>query len=231
MKTIGILGGMGPLASADLYQKITKNTCASKDQEHLHILIDSNPAIPDRTGFLLSGGEDPLPELLRTLHRLEKAGAELLLLPCNTAHFFYPQLQEAAGVPILNMLEETANYLATQMPGEVFGVLSTDGTLQTGILSHYLDAHGLAHCCPEQTQPLVMQFIYEGIKKNNFTLGTAGLMQAAAELRQKGATKFILGCTELSVAASIYPFSNDFVDPLLILARRAIQAAGGKVIS
>ena len=75
-----------------------------------------------------------------------------------------------------------------------------------------------------------MQFIYEGIKKNNFSLGTAGLMQAAAELRQKGATKFILGCTELSVAASIYPFSNDFVDPLLILARRAIQEAGGKVI-
>ena len=229
MKTIGIIGGMGPLASSDLYRKITLSTAAGRDQEHLHVLIDSNPAIPDRTAFLLSGGADPLPELLSTLRRLEQAGAELLLLPCITAHFFHPQLQKAARVPVLNMLEETARYLAARYPGEVFGLLSTDGTLQTGILSRYLDKYDLLHCQPQKTQRLVMQFIYEGIKKNDFSLGTQGLMQAVAELSEQGATKFILGCTELSTAASIYPFSSDFIDPLLILAQRAVEAAGGKV--
>ena len=114
MKTIGIIGGMGPLASSELYRKITLSTAAGRDQEHLHVLIDSNPAIPDRTAFLLSGGADPLPELLSTLRRLEQAGAELLLLPCITAHFFHPQLQKAARVPVLNMLEETARYLAAR---------------------------------------------------------------------------------------------------------------------
>lgn len=230
MKTIGILGGMGPLATADLYRKITLHTAATRDQEHLHVLIDSNPSIPDRTAFLLSGGADPLPELLATMRRLEAAGAELLLLPCNTAHFFYEPLAAAASVPLLNMLEETTSYLCAHFPGEVFGLLSTDGTIKSGIFAKYLRSANLPFVLPRRTQSLVMQFIYEGVKKNNFSLGTDGLLQAAEELRSLGATKFILGCTELSAAASMYSFNSDFIDPLLILARRAVEAAGGKVI-
>ena len=229
MKTIGILGGMGPLATADLYRKITLNTEAFRDQDHLHILIDSNSSIPDRTAYLLHGGEDPLPELKRSLLCLEQAGAELILLPCNTAHFFYERFEEASSVPILNMLAETAGYLAQHYPGEIFGLLSTDGTLQTGIYSHYLESYRLRYCTPQKTQRFVMEFIYEGIKKGNFSLGTHGLMEAVSELSSFGATKFLLGCTELSAAASQYHFPDYFIDPLLILARRAIQAAGGKV--
>ena len=132
-------------------------------------------------------------------------------------------------MPILNMLAETAGYLAQHYPGEIFGLLSTDGTLQTGIYSRYLENYHLKYCIPKKAQHLVMEFIYEGIKKGNFSLGTHGLMEAVSELSSFGATKFLLGCTELSAAASQYHFPDYFIDPLLILARRAIQAAGGKV--
>ncbi|GAH53208.1 unnamed protein product, partial [marine sediment metagenome] len=107
-KIIGILGGMGPEATVDLFHKIIKFTPAKKDQDHFRIIIDNNPKIPDRTAAILGKGEDPLPALQETARNLEKAGVDFIIIPCNTAHYFLPQIQKSVNIPVLNMIEETA---------------------------------------------------------------------------------------------------------------------------
>ena len=107
-KTVGIIGGMGPAATCDLMEKIIALTKAARDQDHLHVLTDVNTAIPDRTAAILHGGPDPVPEMRKSARRLVSAGAELLLMPCNTAHYFYDDLAASVPVPVLHMPRLTA---------------------------------------------------------------------------------------------------------------------------
>ena len=116
-KTIGILGGMGPLATADLFRKITLLTDAARDNDHIRVYIDSNARIPDRTAAILSGGKDPVPEMASALRSLEACGASCVIMPCNTAHYFLPRLQAMTKLPFINMLEATAKTCAAQYPG------------------------------------------------------------------------------------------------------------------
>ena len=110
-KIIGIIGGMGPLATADLFEKIIVHTKAACDQDHLRVIIDSNTNIPDRTAAILHGGADPVPELTASARGLERMGAELLVMPCNTAHNFYDAVQGAVSIPVLHMVRLTAQAL------------------------------------------------------------------------------------------------------------------------
>ena len=143
-KSIGIIGGMGPLATADLLIKITTATRADCDREHVRVYIDSNAAIPDRTGAILHGGEDPVPEMADALHNLERCGADCIVMACNTAHYFLPRLQELTQTPILDKLSITARSCAERFPGKRAAVLGTTGTLQTGIYSRALEREGKA---------------------------------------------------------------------------------------
>ncbi len=230
MKTIGILGGMGPLATADLYRKITVHTKAESDQEQLHIIIDSNTAIPDRTKYILTGIENPLPEMISSIRRLETAGADFLIMPCNTAHYFYPELSSISKIPILNMLDLIVNHIQSELAtAKGIGLLSTDGTLQSGIYDRYFEKAGITLIKPSIHQKKVMNFIYEGIKKNNLSFEISGLFEAVSEMESLGASTFILGCTELSASAEYYPFDERFIDPLLVLAKASIVYAGGTV--
>jgi aspartate racemase len=110
-KILGIIGGMGPLATVNLFNKIVINTDAQNDQEHIHMLVDNNINIPDRTAFLLGTGEDPTEELIKSAVRLEKAGADFLIMPCNTAHHFYEVIKEKINIDFLNMIEETVKFI------------------------------------------------------------------------------------------------------------------------
>ncbi len=230
MKTIGIIGGMGPLATADLYKKITVNTAADSDQQQIHIVIDSNTAIPDRTRAIIAGGEDPVAQMTASIKRLAQCGADFLIMPCNTAHYFYDRLCAVSPVPILNMLAATVAHIRdTFGPGKTVGLLATDGTIQSGIYDTYLKEAGMNVVKPATTQAKVMEFIYDGIKKNNLSIGIDGLMAAADEMQAMGADLFILGCTELSAATDYYSFDDRFVDPLLVLAKKSIVEAGAQV--
>ena len=131
-KVIGILGGMGPLATADLFQKITLHTVAACDQAHPRVCIDSNTDIADRTAALLHGGEDPVPEMIKSAKRLESIGADFLIMPCNTAHNYYEQVCEAVTIPVLHMIALTRDALK-ERGVKCAGLLATDGTVQTGI--------------------------------------------------------------------------------------------------
>lgn len=224
-KTIGILGGMGPLATADLFCKIITHTQASKDQEHIPILIDNNTAIPDRTTALLHGGDDPMPEMTKSAKRLEAAGADVLIMPCNTAHNYFELLQQRVNIPFLNMIDLTCQAML-EKGVTTAGLLATTGTIQTGIYQRYASQYGITIFCPDDVQQEdVMQLIYSGVKAGNESFAVKPVQQCAQELLARGAQVMILGCTELPVAMQMYPLSFPAVDPTLELALAAIRFA------
>lgn len=231
MKTIGMIGGMGPMASADLYKKIILNTKADRDQDQVHLIIDSNTKIPDRTSYILNGGESPLPELIHSAKRLETAGCDFLLIPCNTSHYFFDTLSQQVGIPIVNMLDLCAKWICREFgQGIKVGVLATDGTLQSDIYGQYLRKYGLTLVRPEKNQHYVMEYIYEGIKRNDLDYPTVGVSAAIEEMEEAGASAFILGCTEFSVVSGLPVFDRRFIDPLELLARESIVLAGAALV-
>lgn len=228
-KIIGILGGMGPAATADLFNKIIISTKAACDQEHLHVIIDSNTDIPDRTAALLNGGEDPTEHLVLSARRLQSAGAELIAMPCNTAHGFYDAVCAAVDIPVLHMIKLTAQELRREGV-KCAGLLATDGTVRTGIYDKCFEGSGIELLTPSQdAQSAVMELIYKGVKAGRRDFDTSRFEKAARELSERGAQTLILGCTELPPAFGIYGLHYPHIDPTLVLARAAVLAAGGEL--
>ena len=227
-KIIGILGGMGPLATADLFSKIVLLTDAGSDNEHIRTIIDSNSHIPDRTEAILNGGRDPVPDMLESARLLERAGCDVIIIPCNTAHFFIGRLQEQISVPFIDMIRETAKKL--QSDGiRTAGLLATDGTCQTGIYEKALADAGIAMLRPEpDDQRIVMDTIYK-VKAQNSDIPVERLRQIAAKFKQRGAQGIILGCTELPIVFQNIETVLPKYDPTLILAQCAVRFAGKKV--
>jgi aspartate racemase len=226
-KIIGILGGMGPEATTDLFYKIIKLTPAGKDQDHLRVIIDNNPKIPDRTAAILGKGEDPLPALRETARNLEKAGADFIIIPCNTAHYFLPSIQESVKIPLLNIIEETAKETQKKIPSiKKVGLLASIGTYKTEIYSQHFKKFNIEVISPEEKdKEKVMKVIYavktgdlsEEIKKN--------ITSIAQKLIDKGAEAVIAGCTEIPLILKEGDVSVPIIDPTQALAEAAIQKA------
>ena len=230
-KTIGILGGMGPLATADLYRKIILSTAAGSDNDHIRVYIDGNSAIPDRTAAILSGGEDPVPEMLDALRHLERCGADCVIMPCNTAHYFLPRLQAETALPILDMRAITAAACAARFPGRRACLLGTRGTLAAGIYDAALAAAGVPVLLPGETErDELMRLIY-GVVKASRPLApeTEAWHALLTGLAERGADYYILACTELPILADALGHPGPFVDPTLELARAAIRFCGYEV--
>ena len=232
-KRLGILGGMGPLATADLYRKIVEFTEADNDNGHIRTIIDSNTAIPDRTGAILSGGADPLPEMLTAAKNLISCGAECIIMPCNTAHYFLPDLQRQISVPILDMTRIAAQTCAELYPGKTAAMLATRGTLAAGVYSRALQEYGVECLIPDENeQNLLMHFIYDVVKASRPVLPEKEAWRALLDgLREKGADYFLLGCTELPILAGILAVPGPFVDATDELAKAAVAYCGYKVRS
>ena len=229
-KVIGIVGGMGPLATADLFKKIVINTKAEKDQDHIRVLIDNNTNIPDRTGAILHGGEDPVPELTKSAKALENMGADLLIMPCNTAHYFHKSVAGAVNIPVLHMIEITCKALKLQGIKKA-GLLATDGTIQSGIYQKVFNDSGIELIKPdEKGQEAVMDMIYGGVKASKWDFDTTAVKEAMEALLVAGAETLILGCTELPLAKEMYSLDYPSVDPTLELAREAIRQAGKEIV-
>ena len=229
MKKLGILGGMGPLATCDLFRKVVENTRAACDNDHIHIIIDNNSAIPDRTAAILKGGDDPLPQMKASLQRLTDAGADVVIMGCNTAHYFYDALGEGCTVERLNMLYETMAYLKKQGIKKA-GLLASSGTVESGIYARAAEKYGIKLVVPEgEAQEAVMGVIYDGVKAGVTDYDTNRFKTVVADLMTKGAETMILGCTELPLAMEMYSLNFPAADPTLILARAAIVACGYEV--
>ena len=226
-KIIGILGGMGPEATIDLFYKIIKFTPAEKDQEHLRIIIDNNPKIPDRTAAILGKGEDPLPALQETAQNLEKAGADFIVIPCNTAHYFLSSIQESVNIPVLNMIEETAKETKKRIPQlKKVGLLASIGVYKSEIYHQHFKKFNIEVISPEEKgKEEVMKVIYavkagdlsDEIKKN--------ILKITQKLIDKGAEAIIAGCTEIPLILKEGDVSVPLIDPTQILARIAVQKA------
>ena len=231
-KSIGILGGMGPLATADLLRKIVLLTKAEKDGDHIRIYIDDNPNIPDRTAAILSGGESPLPQMRDSLNKLSLCGADCIIMPCNTAHYFLPQLQSETDIPFISMLDATARACAARYPGKCAAVLATKGTLATGLYANALSVQSVEYLIPnEAEQDVLMHVIYDVIKASKpFTPEKTAWKALLDGLRARGADYFILGCTELPIAAAEAETDDAFIDPTEELAKAAIRFCGYEVV-
>jgi aspartate racemase len=226
-KIIGILGGMGPEATIDLFYKIIKFTPAEKDQEHLRIIIDNNPKIPDRTAAILGKGEDPLPALKQTAQNLEKAGADFIIIPCNTAHYFLSSIQESVNIPVLNMIEETAKETKKRIPQiKKVGLLASIGVYKSEIYHQHFKKFNIEVISPEEKgKEEIMKVIYtikagdlsQKVKKN--------ILKITQKLIDKGAEVIIAGCTEIPLILKEGDVSIPLIDPTQILARIAVQKA------
>ena len=230
-KVIGILGGMGPLATADLFQKITLHTAASCDQDHPRVCIDSNTDIADRTAALLHGGEDPVPEMIKSAKRLESIGADFLIMPCNTAHYFLPRLQAMTEIPFLSILTAAAEACKAQFPGMTVGILATKGTLSAQLYQNALGEADVPYLTPEtEEQDALMRVIYDGVKAGKGPDAyRADLLTVVERMMARGAGVFLLGCTELPLAAEAVGLTVPVVDPTAELAKAAIRFCGFRV--
>lgn len=224
-KVVGILGGMGPEATADLFLKIIKSTPAEKDQDHLRVIIDSNPIIPDRTAYLLGKGEDPRPYLISTAKNVEKAGASFIAIPCNTAHYFHKDIQDAVSIPVLHIMKEVGKVLSGKV--HRVGLLASTGTVRTKLYDETLAEFGIQTLVPtEQEQKEVMDAIY---------LVKAGKLEKAREialkygeiLASRGAEAVIAGCTEIPLVLKEGDLDVSVIDATKILAEACVKLALG----
>lgn len=225
---IGIVGGMGPQATIDFYQKILNLTPAQKDQEHLHVIINSYPQIPDRTAALLGQGPSPVPYLLEAVRVLVTAGASVIAVPCNTAHAFLPQIREAIDVEILDMISEVGEHIRQHhsTPNPV-GLLATAGTCTTGLYQRSLESQGLQVIAPDQEtlDTLVMPAIHLIKSGEHLLQAKQHLIAAADRLIAQGVGVIIAGCTEIPIVLTRTDITVPLVDATTVLAQRVVNYA------
>ena len=234
-KIVGILGGMGPEATVLVFQKILQHTPAAKDQEHLRILIDNNPKIPERLPAIMGNGPDPVPMMVLSAEALARAGADFIIIPCVTAHYFLRQLREKAALPILSMLDEAAAVVRSSQSGiRKIGLLAAEGTMKAGIFRERFDQDGVETIIPEGEDRLEAQNLIFKIKdtrtKHNRKEIASRFGEIGERLIRGGAEAILVGCTEISVAVDPESFSVSGYDALDILAKAAIRKAGLKPI-
>ena len=230
-KTIGILGGMGPEATLNCFSRIISSTPAKNDQEHLRVIIDSNPKVPDRTAAIIAEGESPVPVLVAGCRALQQAGADFIIIPCVSAHFFLDEIQQQIELPILSIFDVVAETLISDHPDiKTVGLMSTTGTISGGLFQKRLAADNIKTIVPAETQQAkVMAAIYD-IKNSQPARSraqiTSDLIATAENLITMGARGIVAGCTEIPLALNQKHLSVPYFDALTILARAAILKAG-----
>ena len=230
-KTIGILGGMGPEATLDCYAGIITNTPAKTDQDHLRVVIDSNPRVPDRTAAIIGEGESPVPILVAGCRSLQQAGADFIIIPCVSAHYFLDEIRQQIELPILSIFDAVTECLAGDHTDiKVIGLMGTTGTITGGLFQKRLAAEGIDTMVPDEThQSKVMAAIYD-IKNSQPARSRSQiiseLIAAADSMIAAGARGIIAGCTEIPLALKQEHLSVPYFDAVTILARAAIFKAG-----
>lgn len=233
-KTLGILGGIGPMATVCFMDMVIRMTDAGRDQEHIPMVVLNDCLIPDRTDYILdSTRPDPLPRMKDDARKLEAAGADIIVMPCNTAHYFYEELAKSVGIPMLNIIEETVGSAVRNNPGlKKLGVLATRGTIAGGGYERFCATAGIECGVPdEKDQQTVMDIIYNEVKAGK-SADIIRLNGVIADMERDGCDAIVLGCTELSVANMQYGLTRtrpDVIDSMEVLAAAAIEKCGRKV--
>lgn len=228
--TIGVLGGMGPEATNKLCALITAFTPVTRDQDHIPVVTYNNPQIPDRVRAVYGESESPVPEMIRTAKVLEQAGADLIVMPCNLAHFYLADVQAAIRVPLLNMVEETVNFTIENYPHcRKVGIVASTPTIKCGIYEKAFRKHNRVLLSPkeDEQESKVMRAIYapDGIKCGYKTRPRALLMEVGQTLVAAGAEVIIAGCTEASLVMKQKKSPFVVIDPMEVIAQVAVERA------
>lgn len=228
-KIIGIIGGMGPLASVDLQEKIIKNTRADIDADHLHVITDCNTQIPDRTAAILEGGRDALPKLVESAKRLEQAGAEVLLIACNTAHYYLEDLKKEVGIPFISLIESSV-ITAKKRGIKKLSILSTTASYMMGLYQEVCLDYGIDYLDHDEDDfQLLMEIIY-AVKSGDLHRKPQEMRAFLQKEVARGSEAFILGCSELPIYFAHNDMGVEVLDSTLCLARSAIVYAGGQLL-
>lgn len=228
MKTLGIIGGLGPMATVYFMERIISMTQAGSDREHIPMFVYNNPNIPDRTRYILgTSAESPYSDILNT-GKILKAHCDCIALPCATAHIFHDRLQKELGIPVFNMIQETSDYMK-KAGINCAGLLATDGTIAGRCFEQSLKDNGIKMLVPdEQEQKKVMHLIYDGIKADG-EIDMVDFQKISAGLKKQGAQVIILGCTELSILNGRYELGAGYLDILEVTAAAIIKYCGGNL--
>ena len=226
--TVGILGGMGPAATVDFYAKLIGATPAARDQDHLRVVIWADPTVPDRAAALLEGTTDPTPWLLDGARKLEAAGADLIVVPCNQAHAFLPGIAEAIGIPFVSIIEATVQSLhASLRPLRRVALLAATGTVRTGLYQEQLDQAGIELLVPTDPEQELAMAAFRAVKAGDTGPATEDcLTDVASRLVSRGADVLIAGCTEALLALSVERLTVPVIDPAQALAEKIVAIAG-----
>jgi aspartate racemase len=229
LETLGILGGMGPLATADFLRKLAESTPARSDQDHIPAIIYSVPQIPDRTSSILGTGPSPLPALMEGARFLVKSGSKAIAIPCNTAHFWHDVLAKEVNVPILHIVDAVRDVLPHARKdgvGPTVGLLATAGTIRSGVYQKRLGEHGIRCLLPaeQDLQTLIMPGI-ASVKAGDLAEAHILLEKAALRIMKQGAEFVILGCTEIPIALAVAApdLRPHLVDATSALAARCVR--------
>ena len=224
-RLVGILGGMGPLATVDLMAKIIAHTPAARDQDHVPVVAWNVPQVPDRQRALAGDGPSPLPAMQEGIARLNDAGATCIAIACNTAHHWHAELQAASSAPILHIARITLDVLRREQVAGPVGLIATHGTLAAGLYQHLLEAAGIECLLPDaqQMDTLFVPGCY-AIKRGAVSEGGYLLDALADALVARGAARLLLACTEVPVGLEriASPLLSVCIDPTLALAHACI---------
>lgn len=228
-KTVGVLGGLGPEATLDFFAKVIRATPASCDQEHLHLIIDNNPQVPDRNRAIAGQGPSPGPALADMARRLEAAGAEFLVMVCNAAHAFAAEITQAVSIPLVSIIDETVAAALRQRPQLTrTGVLAASGCLEAGLYQRAFAAQGVtALVLAGEQQARFMDLLYRIKAGDKGEAVKAGMLELALALHDRGAELIVAGCTEVPLVLAEGDLPCPLVSSSDVLAERTVAYATG----
>jgi aspartate racemase len=226
---VGILGGMGPAATAEFYAKLVRRTPAVRDQDHLRVAIWADPTVPDRVAAAINGTSEPYPALFDGTQRLRDIGATVIVIPCHTAHVFLPRLARDTGVRFIDMVGETVAELTRERPGAAIGLLGTRGTIYTGLYQDRLRAARLDALVPADAVQEHVDVAIKKVKEGDLAVAGQHLSKVVEALAGEGASPIVLACTELPLAVPFLPEPEraELLDPTDLLADAVVRECFG----
>ena len=229
-KTVGVMGGLGPMSTVYFYDMIVRLTDANRDQEHIDMVVVNRATTPDRTDYIIGKSTNsPIEVLKKDAKRLESFGTDFLVITCNTAHYFYDEIRNSVDIPVLNIIEETVKYAKNQGHKKL-GILATTGNISTKLYQNMCQKHGIEFLIlDENRQADIMSIIYDDIKSGK-PADMDKFNCIVDYLRENDCDGAILGCTELSILKNDNNLDNEFyIDSLEVLAVKTIENCGKKV--
>jgi aspartate racemase len=226
---VGILGGVGPAATADFYNKLIAVTPAATDQEHLRVMVWADPSVPDRSLAITGDGEDPTPQLIAGARQLAQAGVSFYVVACNGAHAFLPRVRQEVDLEYLSIIDVTADHVSSLPHVKNAGLLATDATLQANLYQRALSEAGVKPMVPStEDQRTVMETIYAVKSGRLRSEQRAALAGIATRMVNSGADVVIAACTELPLAIAEDEIPCQLIDPARLLANRVVQEAAAR---